>query len=258
MTRTISIFTTLILTILASVEIATAQDTIREFGSNVDEIYVSGAFDVTVVPETKTTVQFSTSAAEKVNITTRSGKLIITQRNDKRAEDPKSADQRIKLRVGVANMADLEEVDVEGYSKLTLDAKGVLIKSLELSASGASELVVKVQAKELEVDVDGASTAVVTANTTQEISYEVSGASKLIHNGDFKKLDLDVSGSSKATLSGVGDKVDIDASGVSSIDASALRAKVGKVDASGLSKIKTNILDPVISASGLSRITNKN
>lgn len=257
MTRTISIFTTLILTILASVEIATAQDTIREFGSNVNEIYVSGAFDVTVVPETKTTVQFSASEAEKVNITTRSGKLIITQRNDKRAEDPKSADQRIKLRVGVANMADLEEVDVEGYSKLTLDAKEVLIKSLELTASGASELVVKVQAKELEVDVDGASTAVVTANT-QEISYEVSGASKLIHDGDFKKLDLDVSGSSKATLSGVGDKVDIDASGVSSIDASALRAKVGKVDASGLSKIKTNILDPVISASGLSRITNKN
>lgn len=258
MTRTIGIFTTLILTILASVEVVTAQDTTREFGSNVNEIYVSGAFDVTVVPEMKTTVQFSTSAAEEVNITTRPGKLIITQRSGKRAADPKSAEQRIKLRVGVANMANLEEVDVEGSSKLTLDAKGVLIRSLELSASGASELVVKAQARELEVDVDGASTADVTANTTHEISYEVSGASKLIHNGSFKKLDLDVSGSSKATLSGAGDKVDIDASGVSSIDASALRAKVGKVDASGLSKIKTNILDPVISASGLSKVTNKN
>ncbi len=110
------------------------------------------------------------------------------------------------------SMPALEGLDVSGAS----DAKIVNVKadSLELKASGASDVIINGEAKELkanasgaseinaenlraenaDVDASGASSATVSA--TNELNVEASGASKISYTGDPNNVKQNSSGAS--------------------------------------------------------------
>lgn len=116
-----------------------------------------------------------------------------------------------KLNVKIS-MPELTGLDVSGAS----DAKVTNVKadSLELKASGASEIIIGGEARELkadasgaskinaenlktqnaDVDANGASAATVTA--TDQLNVQASGASKISYTGEPKNVKQDSSGAS--------------------------------------------------------------
>lgn len=238
--------------------LASAQTQPRRINSKIQEISINGAFEATIIPDTHTSVSMDPKLTDKVVVEVKEDKLVIRHKQNLLSLGGLLGKKRIKVDIHVADIANLEELEINGSSKILLNARNVLIKDLDIEINGASEVSYNGQAQELDVEISGSSTANINARTTQKISYDISGASKLLHTGDFEEMNLDVSGSSEATLSGTGRELEIDSSGVNKINASALKAQKGKVESSGMSKIKVNIRDARISADLLSSVTNQN
>jgi hypothetical protein len=119
-----------------------------------------------------------------------------------------------KLNVKIS-MPALEGLDVSGAS----DAKIMNVKadSLELKASGASEIDILGEANELKAEASGASEINAENLRVQSAVVDASGASSAIVSA-IDKLEVEASGASKISYTGEPKNIKQNASGASSIN----------------------------------------
>ncbi len=247
----------LVLTVLSSMNFVSAQETVRNISANISELHIDGAFRVTVVNDNSTTLRFNQTDLDNIRVRVKGNKLSIVQKKSLATVlGFSSKPTLIDLRIGLKDLARLRELKLAGQSKVSLHARDLLFGDLECEVSGASELSFLGKANDLKVELKGASRASVGTQWIRKVSYDISGASSLSHSGDFEEMDLEVSGASEALLSGVGVELDVEASGTCSVDATALNAMLGKVEAEGTSKVRVSIQYPTIKTSGLAHVEN--
>lgn len=119
-----------------------------------------------------------------------------------------------KLNVKIS-MPVLEGLDISGAS----DAKVMNVKadSLELKASGASEINIVGEANELKAEASGASEINAENLRTQSAEVDANGASSAIVSAT-DELNVDASGASKISYTGEPKNIKQNASGASSIN----------------------------------------
>jgi hypothetical protein len=137
----------------------------------------------------------------------------------------------------------------------------IVMPSLQaLYLSGACQAVVKGFEKledPFRINLSGATNLELTSGTSESISLEASGASKLFLTGKTGRFTIDVSGATNLDASKLeADEVTIDASGASKI--SVFANKSLKVEASGATKVRykgssTNISTSTSGASSVRR-----
>jgi phage shock protein PspC (stress-responsive transcriptional regulator) len=87
------------------------------------------------------------------------------------------------------------------------------------------------------VDLSGATLSKITGfNNLNDLSVEISGASKTLVDVNTKKLTLNVSGASKVELRGSANNLEADLAGACSLDAEQMNIQTADVSASGISK----------------------
>jgi len=120
-----------------------------------------------------------------------------------------------KTRVNVLiSMPEMEGLDVSGAS--SGNVANVNADSLELKASGASEIKMDGTAKELNADASGASTINAESLKVENADVEASGASKAIVSAT-NDLKVDASGASKILYVGEPKNIKQNSSGASSV-----------------------------------------
>jgi len=120
-----------------------------------------------------------------------------------------------KTRVNVIiSMPEMEGLDVSGAS--SGNVANVNADSLELKASGASEIKMDGTAKELNADASGASTINAESLKVENADVEASGASKAIVSAT-NDLKVDASGASKILYVGEPKNIKQNSSGASSV-----------------------------------------
>jgi len=110
---------------------------------------------------------------------------------------------------------EIEKIESSGVAKI--NASGLTGKSLAISTSGASKIVVAGESAELSIDVSGASNvdaeklnavnahietsgaSKVYVNVTGELHAQATGASRIVYSGEPKTVDVDKSGASSVT-----------------------------------------------------------
>ncbi|MCA1638521.1 MAG: DUF2807 domain-containing protein [Acidobacteria bacterium] len=119
-----------------------------------------------------------------------------------------------KLNVKIS-MPEIQGLNLSGASdgKIT----NVRTDSLELKASGASEVVIVGEAKTLEADASGASTIDAENLDVEDANVEASGASKAMVSAT-NNLEADASGASKISYTGEPKNIKQNSSGASSIN----------------------------------------
>lgn len=124
------------------------------------------------------------------------------------------------------------------FGPLTLEAtiKMPTLVALDLSGSGAAELV--------------------GFHTLQQLEIVLSGASEVRGTVTAETIDLDASGASRAVLEGSANHVAIRGSGASSLDLRKLAVTTAEVDLSGASRANLNVSSSIesIRASGASHL----
>jgi hypothetical protein len=113
------------------------------------------------------------------------------------------------------SMPELEGLDVSGAS----DAKIVNVKAdtIELKASGASDITINGEANELKAEASGASEIDAKNLRTESANVDASGASSAIVSAN-DTLDVEASGASKIYYTGEPKNIKQNASGASSIN----------------------------------------
>lgn len=119
-----------------------------------------------------------------------------------------------KLNVKIS-MPEIEGINLSGASdgKIT----NVRTDSLELKASGASEVVIVGEAKTLEAEASGASTIDAENLDVEDANVEASGASKAMVSAT-NNLEADANGASKISYTGEPKNIKQNSSGASSIN----------------------------------------
>lgn len=170
-------------------------------------------------------------------------------------------------------MSSLVKLDVSGAAKFTTDdtfterefegdfsgASNVkcfviVASNADFDISGASDILMTVNADKADYDISGASNVDISGDT-KVLEAEVSGAASLRLKGTFNTVDVDCSGASKCTLKGKTDVGVYGASGASKVDAEDLVARDVDVDASGASGIYANVTESIsVELSGASSL----
>jgi hypothetical protein len=119
-----------------------------------------------------------------------------------------------KLNVKIS-MPMLEGLNVSGASDAKIN--NVKADSLELKASGASEIIINGEAKELKADASGASKIDAENLRTENADVDASGASSA-NVSAINELNIDASGASKISYTGEPKNIKQNASGASSIN----------------------------------------
>ena len=156
-------------------------------------------------------------------------------------------------------MDKVREIDLSGASEIFFDGE-FSTDQLDADLSGASNLYdLAIEGRELVLDCSGASNAFIDGKFTSYIDIDCSGACNVRFDGEAGKLDgdfsgacslegsiitdtcnLDCSGASKIELDGAADSVRLEASGACGINAGNFKAKVVKVNLSGVSSAKVH------------------
>lgn len=154
----------------------------------------------------------------------------------------------------------LKEIDMSGVTSFKADKINLAGRKFEADMSGASSLDIKsITAAKVELELSGASKTKFGNVSAQKIETEVSGAAHAkMSNVKSSEVEVEASGASNVELSGKADYVDFDASGASKINAKALSADQGKIEASGTSHLVAKIANVLSQrASGVSSIKNE-
>ena len=167
------------------------------------------------------------------------------------------------------DMKHVHEIELSGVASITFDGT-FNTNELDVELSGASKLYnLKVNGSKLSSDCSGGSFAYIEGNFTEEVEFEVSGASKIKYNGntavfegDFSgaaKFDgevytstcsIECSGASSVSMEGTTKSLSLEASGACSIDTQDFVSENANVSLSGACSAKvhaTNLLTHDIS-----------
>jgi hypothetical protein len=128
-------------------------------------------------------------------------------------ETEKSVSTKNEMTVRIT-APEIEKIESSGVAKI--NASGLTGKSLAISTSGASKIVVAGEAADLSVDVSGASNVDAEKLNAVNARIETSGASKVYVNVSGE-LHAQASGASHIFYSGEPKTVDVDKSGASSV-----------------------------------------
>lgn len=224
--------------------------------TNFDEMKVSRMIDVEY--EQTNTNAWSVEVTAPENIlpyveVKRSGHCLVLSLSNKLATEGR---YQVKAKVKSPVMS---EVKLSGASSFKAGKINLAGKTMELEASGASDFDIKsIIASKVEIEMSGASDFDLGSVSAQSVEIELSGASDAtVNNISATKVDLEVSGASGAKLSGKTDNAELSASGASTIKCGSLKARIGKLWASGSSEITSSIANPLLqSSSGASSIKN--
>ena len=133
-------------------------------------------------------------------------------------------------------------------------------ENLDLDVSGAAGVSgLEIDGITMDADCSGAADVYLTGTFMDKADLDISGAAKMVYDGDSKALDADVSGASKfrcsgrfdecevkcngastATLSGKASAAEYECTGASSIDAQDFIVKNVNVELAGASKAKVH------------------
>lgn len=133
-------------------------------------------------------------------------------------------------------------------------------ENLDLDVSGAAGVSgLEIDGITMDADCSGAADVYLTGTFMDKVDFDISGAAKMVYDGDSKALDADVSGASKfkcsgrfdecevkcngassATLSGKASAAEYECTGASSIDAQDFIVKNADVELAGASKAKVH------------------
>lgn len=121
-------------------------------------------------------------------------------------------------------------------------AEGLNINA-EISAiqvSGASKLEIKSKSRKVKYDLSGASVVTIDQESS-DINLDGSGASKMDFIGSSEKIVVSISGATKVKMKGSATTAIFEASGASQLDAEYFIVQDAKVEASGVSNVRTNV-----------------
>ena len=152
------------------------------------------------------------------------------------------------------NAADLEKIEVKQNGKdLTIGLKN--------NSGNVDEIQLHITLPRLEdLDLTGAVIATASSefNAANELSIDVSGASKLTMPVKANKVSVDISGAGQVTLTGNTNILNLDASGNGIADLLNLTAKNADIEISGASDAKVHVTNTIeAEASGASSLQYK-
>ncbi len=227
--------------------------------SSFTGMQISSIFDVTLSKGNTHSVDLTMSEElEKYVIAKVKGNTLYLMIDTDKA--PRSITRNIGKYVLKAKVTieTLSELDMSGNSKLTCGDKFIVdefdcdvsgssnIKSLQIDAkkgsidvSGASRILLNGEFSEIEYDISGASYASSKIKSSS-LEIDASGASKIKLDGVFTNVNLDCSGASHIELIGSTDSFYMEISGASSVNARDLISKTVKTDISGASAAIVN------------------
>jgi len=156
-------------------------------------------------------------------------------------------------------MRTINSLNLSGSAKVSFTGT-FKTDNLKIDASGASGINgLETDGISMDADCSGAADVYVTGTFMERVDLDISGASKMIYDGNSEALDADVSGASKfkctgkfneceikcngassATLSGKATTAEYECTGASSIDAQDFIVRNASVELSGASKAKVN------------------
>lgn len=175
--------------------------------SGFTKIETGGAINIEVSAQKDFNVQVEADDNLLANIKTEvSGKTLKIY-----SEDRISPKTSVNV---VISMPALESVDISGASSGVI--KNVKADSLELKASGASNIKIDGEAKDLEADASGASSIDAESLRVQNADVEASGASKATVTAT-DELKVEASGASKISYAGEPKNIKQNSSGASSV-----------------------------------------
>lgn len=109
-----------------------------------------------------------------------------------------------------------------------------------------------------QIKLETATNAFVAGFNSNDLTIDLSSASKLTLEGSIDNLFAELSGASHLKLRGNADRFTIDSGGSSRVDALDFIAKIAEVDAGGASQVRINASESLdIEASGLSNVRYK-
>jgi hypothetical protein len=179
--------------------------------NNFNEVEVSSAMNVTIVPSTefRVTANGAERDVDDLNIRVINRTLYVEYRNKNWFRG------RSQMNI-LIETPTLDEVDASGACKLEIEDFSSF-RLLEIDLSGASELTLDVPTDNLDVELSGASTVTVK-QPVSILSADLSGASRLYAFDAYaSRADLELSGSSRANVS-VSDYLKVEASGASVVN----------------------------------------
>lgn len=196
--------------------------------SSFHGIEVGGAFEIVLIKAAKEKLELEMDDNLLALVTTKvhGGILVIDQEKDFRNPS------KLKITVYYKN---LDSFDISGAASLFGDG---LIKAdeIEIEASGASDIDLKIETGKFEGDFSGASKVELTGTATQ-VEVETSGATVFqALDLETEDYDIDASGASVARI-WVTRKLSLEASGASSIKYKG-SPSIDLIDVSGAASIR--------------------
>lgn len=215
------------LSITGSGRVVTLEEDIAEF----DEVDVSHAFevDITQAEGFSVVVRVDDNLREYLRVVKQGSTLVIGLQPGR----PLNV-RRATLEAEVT-MPELTGIGLSGASHMTISGFESA-RSLDVDASGASELRGDIEAGQARFQVSGAS-RVTLRGSGEDLTIDGSGASR-IDLSDFAVADaeIELSGASRATVRASG-RLDVRASGASHVTYSG-SPTLGEIDTSGASSVR--------------------
>ncbi len=191
-------------------------------------IQMSGAYDVEIIQGETHAIEFDGHkyAEEAFIVTVKNGHLRVALRESvKYIKD-------VLVKITVQN---LESITASGAHKITSKDK-LTADNLELKISGATTMVLEVEANNIDATASGVSKTTLSGNTNS-LCFKLSGVSKLnTYELEANVVNLSISGASNANVTS-NDELDIKASGVSKVNYKGDPGKLEK-KVTGASRIK--------------------
>lgn len=146
--------------------------------------------------------------------------------------------ENVRIDIDMPNNGKIREI--EAYAASSVNVIPLLeAGEVELSASGASAIVVNTHCHSLDITLSGASSAKVST-TADELEISASGASKVnLLAAKCTSCDIDIAGASKVSGNLITDRCDIEASGASKVALTG-SARQGDFEISGASKLNAS------------------
>lgn len=133
-------------------------------------------------------------------------------------------------------MKNVSSLNISGAAKVYFDGS-FRTENLNLDISGAAGVSgLEIDGITMDADCSGAADVYVTGTFMDKVDLDISGAAKMVYDGDSKVLDADVSGASKFKCSGRFDECEVKCNGASAATLSG-KATVAEYECAGASSI---------------------
>ncbi|MEZ7873703.1 MAG: DUF2807 domain-containing protein [Bacteroidales bacterium] len=219
-------------------------------------IEAGGVFDITVTKSSVNSVSTTSNQeiAKYINVKVKNGILKLDLDTDAMPVMLKRNTKYVKAHIAISQM---DRIYLSGAAKLkssgvfnpgsfrgdfsgAATAYGVNINSEELSVqvSGASKVEINGKINKVKYDISGAS-VVTIEHEAAEIKVGASGASKMEYTGTSTFAEISISGATNVKLRGSATTASFEASGASQLDAEYFTVRDAEIEASGVSNIRT-------------------